>query len=99
MAYLSIEVEEADYRYLERPAKTEGTSVPTILKRMIAGMRAAAAPSPKPGSPDSEPLAESRWARISQRIQKDPPLDGAGDFVRACSKEFREDFSLSRDEE
>ena len=41
---------------------------------------------------------KSRWAEISERIQKDPPLRGAGEYVRQVSKEFREDFALTHDE-
>jgi ABC-type uncharacterized transport system ATPase subunit len=43
-------------------------------------------------------LLKSRWAKFSEEIKKEPPLRGLGDYVRQCSKEFREDFALNHDE-
>jgi hypothetical protein len=43
-------------------------------------------------------LFKSRWATFSEEIKKEPPLRGLGDYVRQCSKEFREDFSLNHEE-
>ncbi len=42
---------------------------------------------------------KSRWALFSERVQKNPSLRGAGEYVRKCSKELREDFALKHDEE
>ncbi len=41
---------------------------------------------------------KGRWAKFSEEIKKAPPLSGLGDYVRECSKEFREDFALTHDE-
>lgn len=40
---------------------------------------------------------KSRWARFSERIRKNPPLSGAGDYVRECSREFRDEFAFKHD--
>jgi uncharacterized protein HemY len=45
-----------------------------------------------------ETILKSRWARLSEEIKKNPPLRGLGDYVRSCSKEFREDFALNHEE-
>ncbi len=41
---------------------------------------------------------KSRWVHVSERIRNNPPLRGAGEYVRNCSKEFREDFALNHSE-
>ena len=48
---------------------------------------------------DSESCDRSRWARFSERIRKNPPLSGAGDYVRECSREFRDEFAFGHDSE
>ncbi|MDM8525059.1 hypothetical protein QUF80_16940 [Desulfococcaceae bacterium HSG8] len=48
---------------------------------------------------DSEEQGGSRWARFSERIRKNPPLSGAGDYVRECSREFRGEFAFRHDSE
>ncbi|MCP4353913.1 MAG: hypothetical protein GY795_51355 [Desulfobacterales bacterium] len=53
-----------------------------------------------------EPLPEQtairkkgRWAEFSEQVRKNPPLSGAGDCVRKCSEELREDFAFQHDQE
>jgi hypothetical protein len=48
---------------------------------------------------DPESLKKSRWARFSERIRKNPPLTGAGEYVRECSREFRDEFAFKHDSE
>jgi len=42
---------------------------------------------------------KSRWAELSERIHKNPPLSGAGDYVLEYFQEFREDFAFEHDKE
>jgi len=46
---------------------------------------------------DSEEQGGSRWTRFSERIRKNPPLSGVGDYVRECSRDFRDEFTFRHD--
>ncbi len=47
---------------------------------------------------EQNPQQNNRWSQLSERIQKNPPLRDAGEYIMKSSKEFREDFALSHDE-
>ncbi len=96
----TIEIEETDYRYLEQAARYMGISVKDMLRKMIEKQRL----NDKQQSDNLEKSEsvydkQSRWAEISRRIRRKPPLRGAGDYVRECTKEFRDDFLLRHDTE
>ncbi|MCP4405571.1 MAG: hypothetical protein GY801_50740 [bacterium] len=100
MIHLTIDIEETDYKYLERAAKSSGVTVQLFLKQLITRQQRF---DPKGYqeeliSPEETKPKKSRWAELSERIRKDPPLTEAGEYVRQTSKEFREDFALSHDE-
>lgn len=91
-----IELEDADYQYLRKSANMAGVSVQTLIKNMLSMQRQA----DNGRELDSEKVQKkSRWASFSERIRKNPPLRGAGEYVRKCSKEFREDFVFKHDVE
>ena len=48
---------------------------------------------------EEDPLPEtpSRWLRLAGRLQSDAPLSGAGSWVLAQSKAFREEFAFPQD--
>ncbi len=94
----TVKIEDADYRYLEQDARFLGISVEEMLSKMIEKQRLIDHQKPdKFGNPESIYDKQSRWAGISRRIRRKPPLRGAGDYVRECAKEFRDDFSLGTD--
>lgn len=47
----------------------------------------------------SIPRIRGRWKEVSERMRQNPPLHGLSDYIRQCSAEFREDFSLTKDDE
>jgi hypothetical protein len=100
MIHVTVDIEETDYKYLERAAKSSGVTIQLFLKQLITRQQLFdQEKSQRKQIPTEETTSgKSRWAKLSERIQKDPPLKGAGDYVRQASKEFREDFALSHDE-
>ncbi len=94
-----IKIEEAHYRYLEKAAHIAGLSVDDFVKRIIAKQRLSDERIPGGTASNEQCHEKSRWEKLSERIQKKPPLRGAGDYVRKCSREFREDFTLHHDVE
>jgi len=100
MPQYTVKIEETDYRHLEQVAQFLGISVKDTLSKMIEEQRYLnKQKSGKLKKSESVYDKPSRWAKISHRIRKKPPLRGAGDYVRECSKEFRNDFSLRHDAE
>lgn len=67
----TIELDQADYEALERSARLAGLSVRAFLKGLLAKMPSLAVELRR----DSKP---SRWALLSQRVRRDPPLRGVG---------------------
>jgi len=100
MSYHTVKIEEAHYRYLEQAAVCWKTNVQDILSKIIEKQKLENSQIPQEPK-SSEPVChkKSRWTEISARIRKNPPLNGAGDFVRESAKEFREDFSFRHDTE
>ncbi len=98
--YRTIEITEDDYQYLEKSAKVARTTIQSLLRELIGKSRAAdkriSDETPTSGQRHRK---KSRWAQFSERICEDPPLSGAGDYVRECGREFREDFTFRHDEE
>ncbi len=92
-----IELEDADYQYLEKSANIAGVSVQALIKDILSKRRNA----DNGVDLNSEKVKQkkSRWASFSERIRQNPPLRGAGDYVRKSSKEFREDFAFKHDVE
>ncbi len=88
MATHTIELDDAEYRALERSAAAAGLSIRGFLRSLITGSRFET----------SGAAGASRWARLSQRVRNDPPLRDVGDYVRASSRSLREDFALTRDD-
>lgn len=89
MASHTIELEDPEYEYLKRSAHAAGMSVPAFLKQLIGIRR----------RDDAEAMPKtSRWAQLSERVRRDPPLRGAGTYVSECSRDFREDFAVTRDD-
>jgi len=37
---------------------------------------------------------ESRWKRLTERLEKESPLQGASDVLEKYSKEFRDEFAI-----
>lgn len=98
MALHSIQIEETDYEYLKRSAGAAGISIETFMKQLIAEQQRLTPRATGEPSPDQEPSQRrSRWARFSEQVRKNPPLHGVGEYVRECSREFREDFALTQD--
>ena len=97
MIHLTVDIEETDYKYLEIAAKSSGVTIQLFLKQLITRQQRFDQKRYQEEFEEAKPK-KSRWAEISERIQKDPPLRGAGEYVRQASKEFREDFALSHDE-
>jgi len=96
----TIKIEEKAYRYLEQDARFLGISIEEALSKIIEKqIFTENQTSDKCGNSESVYVQKSRWAQISRRIRKNPPLRGVGDYVRECSKEFRGDFSLGHDVE
>lgn len=100
MIHLTVDIEETDYKYLERAAKSSGLTIQLFLKQLITQQQLfdQEESQKKLITPEKITHKKSRWAELSERIQKDPPLRGAGEYVRQVSKEFREDFALTHDE-
>jgi len=84
MASHTIELDAGEYEILERSANVAGLSVPVFLKQLIGKLR----------YPPEPVRTRSRWAALSERVRREPPLRGAGDYVLECSHVFREDFAL-----
>ncbi len=100
MPYRTIEIEDRDYQDLERAAKNAGVTIQLFLKQLITKQQVADKDtSHKMLDSKQGKRKKSRWALFSERIRKNPPLRGAGEYVRQCSKEFREDFAFKHDEE
>ncbi|MGE0083355.1 MAG: hypothetical protein AB7S75_02940 [Desulfococcaceae bacterium] len=100
MSYRTVKIQEADYRYLEQTALLLGTTVQEMLGNLIKKQKIIEMERTEgPKSSESVSDRKSRWAEISARIRKNPPLSGAGDFVRESAKELREDFSFRHDTE
>jgi len=94
----TIQIGETHYRWLVEAAHTEGLSVNDFVMRMIEKQRFVDESVPaKDINPEFH--KKSRWAELSERIRKKPPLSGAGDYVWKCAKEFREDFAFHHDVE
>ncbi len=95
MVHVTVDIEETDYQYLEQAAQSAGVTIQSFLKNLLSRH-----PVIQEDSQDTQKQyqAESRWAHISERIRQAPPLRGVGEYVRECSKEFREDFALQHDE-
>ena len=91
MSSHTIEVDQADYEILERSARLAGLSVRAFVKSLLAKVSNQEVESGRDAS-------ASRWALLSQKVRRDPPLRGAGDYVRQSSRAFREDFALTRDD-
>ena len=87
----TIELDQADYEALERSARLAGLSVRAFLKSLLAKASSQEVELPRDAPP-------SRWALLSQKVRRDPPLRGAGEYVRQSSQAFREDFALTRDD-
>lgn len=99
MLYHTIQIEDPEYRYLEQRAKAAGLSIQLFLKQLITGQQIAEKQQGhERHKPEHISTKKSRWAQCSERIRRNPPLRGAGEFVRQCSKEFREDFTFRHDE-
>lgn len=97
MPYRTIKVEESDYRYIEKSAVSFGISVHDMLSKILEKQRII--DKKLHDIPEIEYKKKSRWVAISERIKKDPPLRGAGDYVKESSREFRENFSFKHDTE
>ncbi len=96
----TIKIDDTDYRYLEQAALLLEISVKDMLSKIIEKQRLTdKQKSDKLGKSKSVYDKQRRWAEISHRIRRDPPLRGAGAFVRKCGEEFRDDFSLKHDVE
>ncbi len=91
MASHTIELDDTDFKALEAAARAAGLTVRGFLKTLISRTRSEGAKA----AGDARP---SRWAQLSQRVRSDPPLRGAGGYVRECSRALREDFALTRDD-
>ena len=91
MASHTIELDDADFKALEAAARAAGLTVRGFLKSLISRARGE-------GAEVAAGTRPSRWAQLSQRVQSDPPLRGAGEYVRECSRALREDFALTRDD-
>ncbi len=92
-----VELEDADYQYLEKSANVAGISVQELIKDILSKQRNA--DNEVVSSHEKKKPLKSRWAKFSERIRKNPPLRGAGEYVRECSREFREDFAFKHDVE
>ena len=99
MRYRTIEIEDTDYQYLEKAAKSAGITIQSFLKQLIAQQLGDNGGSHNVTMPKHANRQKGRWAQFSKRIRKNPPLSGVGEYVRKCSEEFREDFALKVDEE
>ncbi|QTA92993.1 hypothetical protein [Desulfonema magnum] len=98
--YRTIEIKEDDYRYLEKSARLAGTTIPSLLRELIGKKKAADESAFAKTSVSDRTCGEKgRWAKFSEKICENPPLRGAGDYVRECSEKFREDFTFRHDEE
>jgi hypothetical protein len=85
----TIKLTEAEYRALERSAQSSGLSVRAYLRQLITRARSQEAEA-------SGGAQSSRWARLSERVRRDPPLRGAGELVLESTRRLREDFALTR---
>ena len=99
MRYRTIEIEDTDYQHLEKAAKSAGIPIQLFLKQLIAQQLGGNGGSRNGNMAKQANRQKGRWAQFSERIQKNPPLRGAGGDVRKCSEEFKEDFALKVDEE
>lgn len=100
MVYYTIQIEETDYRYLEHKAKAAGLSIQLFLKQLITRQQLHEQGELRETNKEDQVAPQkSRWAQCSERIRKNPPLRGAGEYVRQCSQEFRQDFIFKHDEE
>lgn len=87
----TIKLTEAEYLALERSARSSGLSVRAYLSQLITRARSQDAEA-------SDSPQTNRWARLSERVRRDPPLHGAGEFVLESTRRLREDFALTRDD-
>lgn len=86
----ALEIDETDYQALEKSAHKAGISVSELLKRLIDQHRAL--------MDEARPRTPGRWARVSERIRRNPPLQGASEYIYSTSLEMREDFSVTEDD-
>ena len=100
MVHMTVDIEETDYQYLEQAAQSAGVTIQSFLKHLISRQHLVVQEDSQEKRIQLEQphRKKSRWAQLSERIRQDPPLRGAGDYVRECSKEFRDDFALHHDE-
>ncbi len=71
-----IELEDAEYQYLEKSANIAGVSIQEIIKDILSKQRNTenkVVLNPKKKKP-----VKGRWAKFSERIRKNPPLRGSG---------------------
>ncbi|OQX01494.1 MAG: hypothetical protein BWK80_59835 [Desulfobacteraceae bacterium IS3] len=93
MSYRIVEIEETDYQYLEKYAHTGGITIQYLIRQLIANHQR------DENTDENAHHKKSRWAEFSERIRKNPPLSGSGDYLHNCSQEFREDFEFGHEEE
>ena len=76
-------------------------NLPDINKFVNMVVREALKNQPDTRRPEgvSDGKGRSRWVCLSEQIGKNPPLSGAGDYVRECSREFRDEFAFRHDSE
>ncbi|RLC05640.1 MAG: hypothetical protein DRI57_27405 [Deltaproteobacteria bacterium] len=95
----TIEIEDSDYQYLRKSAIASGMTIPSFLRMIISEKCASDDKVFDDISVSEGQKQRGRWAKFSERIRQNPPLGNAGDYVRDCSKEFREDFVFRHDRE
>lgn len=100
MKHVTVTINDTDYADLEHDARVSGVTIQGFLEQLIARQYHVVRKSfqPEQTVPETPSRKNSRWAKFSERIQSDPPLQGAGEYVRQAGQEFREDFALSHDE-
>jgi hypothetical protein len=96
MIYHEIKIEDSDYKYLEKSARIAGLSIEEYLRQIIQHQQTF---KKTLTNPQSARTKKSRWAKLSEKIRKNPPLRGAGDYVSKMSKDFRNEFSFRHDED
>ena len=96
MIYHEIKLEDSDYKYLQKSARVAGLSIEEYLQQIIQNEQLLKIRLRKQQNTGTD---KSRWAKLSEKIRKDPPLRGAGDYVSKMGEDFKNEFSFKHDED
>ena len=100
MIYHTIKIEDSDYQHLEKSAQIAGLTIEEFLKKLITEHQTLKREiSHKQLKKYSRTQSKNRWVLLSEKIRRNPPLKGAGDYVRKSINEFKNDFEFNHDKE